>query len=53
MLLISGYTGDAAPISKFLADGMEMMTKPFGFEQLKAKIRSMTTRPGPSRDAQR
>jgi PAS domain S-box-containing protein len=44
VLFITGYAEQAAMASGFLADGMEMITKPFAIEDLAARIREMIER---------
>jgi CheY-like chemotaxis protein len=41
VLFITGYAGNAVNKEAFLAEGMDMITKPFDLEQLGRKIRSM------------
>lgn len=41
VLFITGYAANAVNRSAFLADGMEMISKPFDLEQLARKIRGM------------
>lgn len=41
VLFITGYAANAVNRSAFLADGMDMITKPFDLEQLARKIRGM------------
>jgi CheY-like chemotaxis protein len=42
ILFMTGYSAEAAVRSDFLESGMDMITKPFQFEDLTAKIREMT-----------
>jgi signal transduction histidine kinase/DNA-binding response OmpR family regulator len=41
VLFITGYAEHAAVRAGFLEDGMEMITKPFAFDHLTAKVREM------------
>ena len=41
VLFISGYAEDAASREGFLAEGMDLISKPFAFDRLAAKIREM------------
>ncbi|HEV7283793.1 MAG TPA: ATP-binding protein, partial [Kaistia sp.] len=41
VLFITGYAANAVNKDAFLADGMDMITKPFNLEQLALKIREM------------
>ena len=41
VLFITGYAENAEARSGFLDDGMQMITKPFAFDQLTAKVREM------------
>lgn len=44
VLFITGYAAQASVRDEFLADGMDMMVKPFALEHLTAKIRGMMNR---------
>jgi PAS domain S-box-containing protein len=44
VLFITGYAEQAAMASGFLADGMEMITKPFAIEDLAVRIREIIER---------
>jgi PAS domain S-box-containing protein len=41
VLFITGYAENASARSGFLEEGMQMITKPFAFDQLTAKVREM------------
>lgn len=41
VLFITGYAENAHARSGFLEEGMQMITKPFAFDQLTAKVREM------------
>ena len=41
VLFITGYAENAATRAGFLDEGMQMITKPFAFDQLTAKVREM------------
>ncbi|WP_341964298.1 response regulator [Pseudomonas sp. RC10] len=41
VLFITGYAENAGTRAGFLEDGMQMITKPFAFDQLTAKVREM------------
>jgi len=45
VLFITGYAANAVNKSAFLADGMDMISKPFDLEQLARKIRAMLADP--------
>ncbi len=50
VLFLTGYAADASVRSEFLAQGMDLMTKPFKLDALGAKIKDMLART-PRRDA--
>jgi DNA-binding response OmpR family regulator len=45
VLFITGYAEKAAERHGFLAEGMDMITKPFSIERLGSKIRDMINLP--------
>ncbi|MEO5660452.1 MAG: PAS domain S-box protein [Polaromonas sp.] len=48
VLFMTGYAQNAAARSKFLAPGMEMISKPFSMDDMAAKIRDMLSGDGPT-----
>ncbi len=48
VLFLTGYAAPASVRSEFLAQGMDMMTKPFEIDALAAKIKEMLAAPQPA-----
>ena len=44
MLFLTGYAAHASVRADFLAEGMDLMTKPFELDALAAKIKEMLVR---------